>query len=353
MDQSLNVELLEQAVQQVLAHHDTLRLRFKQEDIGWLQFYAESEGTEIFRLLDLSEFSPIEQRKALEAMAAETQASLNLETGPLLRFVYFQMGSNQPARLLIVIHHLVIDGVSWRILLEDLTTAYEHLKEGKAPRLPAKTTSFQQWSRQLVEYACLSTVRQELPYWLNIAQIHTSPLPTDHSGGLEANIMASARTVDVTLSHEETEALLHIVPKAYHTQINDVLLTALVQAFAQSTGEHTLLLDLEGHGREPIFEEVNLSHTVGWFTTIFPVCLVLNDSSPGEALKAIKEQLRHIPIHGINYGVLRYMGGQEDIERLRVLPQAQVSFNYLGQFDQMVSETGLFKLSSEFCWANV
>ena len=347
MNQALDGELLEQAVQQVLTHHDALRLRFTPEGSGWLQWHEEGEKAVVFRQVDLSELSAAEQQVALEAIAAEAQASLHLEAGPLVRVVYFQMGLNQPGRLLIVIHHLVVDGVSWRILLEDLTTAYQQLRKGHMPHLPAKTTSFQQWAQRLTEYAQSADVRQELLYWLNIAIRPPLPLPVDSTNDRKANTMASAGTVDVSLSAEETEALLHSVPKVYHTQINDVLLTALVQAYAWWTGERTLLVDLEGHGREALYEDVNLSRTVGWFTTIFPVCLKLNDVSPGEALKAVKEQLRHIPNHGIGYGVLRYMGEQEDRERLNALPQAQVSFNYLGQFDQMISERALFKLARE------
>ncbi len=347
VNQVLDTALLEQALQHLLAHHDALRLRFHREERSWQQVHVEHEEAEVFRQIDLSSVSAAEQSVVLEAIADEAQASLHLATGPLLRCVYFEMGSKQAARLLIVIHHLVVDGVSWRILLEDLTTAYQQFRQGNALHLPAKTTSFQQWAQRLTKYAQSAGLRQEMPYWLNISRTSISTLPVDYTNGLEANTMASARTVEVSLSVEETHALLHLVPKAYHTQINDVLLTALVQAFATWTGESMLLVDLEGHGRESLDEDVNLVRTVGWFTSVFPVCLALHDSSPGEVLKAVKEQLRHIPNHGIGYGVLRYMGGQEDIERLKALPQAQVSFNYLGQFDSMVSETALFKLAGE------
>ncbi len=153
MNQALDGGLLEQAVQQVLTHHDALRLRFTPEGRGWLQWHEESERAAVFRQVDLSGLSAAEQQVALEAIAAEAQASLHLEAGPLVRVVYFQMGLNQPARLLIVIHHLVVDGVSWRILLEDLTTAYQQLRKGHMPHLPAKTTSFQQWAQRLTEYA--------------------------------------------------------------------------------------------------------------------------------------------------------------------------------------------------------
>ena len=153
----------------------------------------------------------------------------------------------------------------------------------------------------------------------------------------------------MSLSLEETENLLREVPKAYQTQINDVLLTALVQVFYRWTGNPTLLINLEGHGREPIFKDVDLLRTVGWFTTIFPVPLRLEGlSEPGEMLKSIKEQLRRIPSRGIGHGLLRYLQTDPEItSQLKSLPEAEISFNYLGQFDQIASSR--FKLTNEPC----
>jgi non-ribosomal peptide synthase protein (TIGR01720 family) len=155
--------------------------------------------------------------------------------------------------------------------------------------------------------------------------------------------------VSVSLSIEETQTLLQEVPAIYRTQIEDVLLTALVQAFAQWTGERRLLVSLEGRGREVIFPKVDLSRTVGWFTTLSPVLLDLEEAfHPGAALKVVKEQLRHIPNEGIGYGVLRYLSCDVAIaEKLRTLPQAEVLFNYLGQFEQALSESSLFAPSKE------
>jgi non-ribosomal peptide synthase protein (TIGR01720 family) len=143
--------------------------------------------------------------------------------------------------------------------------------------------------------------------------------------------------------------LLKEVPKAYQTQINDVLLTALAQALTQWTGTSIQLIDLEGHGREAILEDVDLLRTVGWFTAIFPVSLNLESTSnPGEMLKSIKEQLRRIPNRGIGYGLLRYLRKDtETLKKLQALPQAELNFNYLGQFDQMLSPTSPFKLTNE------
>jgi non-ribosomal peptide synthase protein (TIGR01720 family) len=207
-------------------------------------------------------------------------------------------------------------------------------------QLPPKTTSFKQWSEFLQEYAQSTELQQEQNYWLQTSRQSRSALPVDNPGG--ANAVALARTVSISLSVEDTRALLQEVPATYRTQINDVLLAALVQTFNQWTGEQSLLVDLEGHGREVIANNIDLSRTVGWFTSIFPVLLTLEENlEPGEALKAVKEQLRSIPNRGIGYGVLRYLSKDA---QLQTLPQAEVRFNYLGQFDQVLLESSLFKL---------
>ncbi|MEQ8755468.1 MAG: amino acid adenylation domain-containing protein [Coleofasciculus sp. G1-WW12-02] len=342
--QSIRPELLQQTVQHLMEHHDALRLRFTSTASGWQQVNAGLDGIESVPLseIDLSGIPAAEQESILETTASELQASLNLAEGLILRVALFHLGDNQSNRLLIVIHHLAVDGISWRILLEDLEQIYQQLSQGEAVQRPAKTYSFQQWSESLQDYARSEQLQQERNYWLTTSDY--SGLPIEYPKG--ANTVGSAETVSVALNVEETRALLQEVPLAYQTQINDVLLTALVQTFAEWTQEPFLLLDLEGHGREAIDKDIDVSRTVGWFTTIFPVLLTLEGiSQPGEALKAIKEQLRGIPNRGIGYGVLRYLSEDaEVIQKLSSLPQAEVRFNYLGQFDQILSESRLFEL---------
>jgi amino acid adenylation domain-containing protein/non-ribosomal peptide synthase protein (TIGR01720 family) len=336
--------LLEQALQHLQEHHDALRLRFIPIESSWQQVNADLDEVAKVPILciDLSALPATQQETTFEATATELQASLNLVEGLLMRVALFNLGDNQSKRLLFVIHHLVVDGVSWRILLEDLQQVYQQLSQGEPIELPPKTTSFKQWSEFLQEYA--QSVQLQQDYWLQASRQSISRLRVDYSGG--ANTMALARSVLVSLSIEETRALLQDVPGAYHTQINDVLLTALVQTLAEWTASCSLLVDLEGHGREAITDDINLSRTVGWFTTIFPVLLTLEGiSQPGEALKAIKEQLHSVPNRGIGYGVLRYLSEDSSVTmQLQNLPQAEVRFNYLGQFDQLLSQSPLFKL---------
>jgi amino acid adenylation domain-containing protein/non-ribosomal peptide synthase protein (TIGR01720 family) len=360
----INRQLLEQAIRHLWEHHDLLRARFVKTESGWqgeipVGAIRESPLLELpiynyphSRTSQLSELSEDRQKQEIEKIASQLQSSFNLSEGQLIKIVWFDLGKEKSSRLLIIAHHLIIDGVSWRILLEDLETAYGQLSQGETVKLPAKTTSYKDWAQQLQKYAQTNKVKEELDYWLSLRSplpplIRGEVLPLDFPEG--DNTVVSAATVSVTLTPEETQALLAEVPSAYQTQINDVLLTALAQTFQQWTGSNSLLIELEGHGREYILDNIDLSRTVGWFTTIFPVLLNLeSNSDPGAAIKTIKEQLRSIPQKGINYGVLCYLSNDELIrEKLEKVPQAEVRFNYLGQIDQITNNSSLFQPATE------
>jgi amino acid adenylation domain-containing protein/non-ribosomal peptide synthase protein (TIGR01720 family) len=346
--QALDFSLLEQVVQHLLVHHDALRLRFERSVFGWQQVNALPDEAISCLRIDLSALPEAEQGAAIQKATAELQVSLNLSEGPLVRVALFDLGTEKPGRLLLVVHHLVVDGVSWRILLADLQMVYQQLSLGEAIQLPPKTTSFKDWAERLTAYAQSEALTEELDYWLTEARSKVAPLPVDYQRDRDANTVASATNVTVSLSVEQTRALLQEIPRTYNTQINDVLLTALVLAFSQWTDARLLLIDMEGHGREEVVEGVDLSRTVGWFTTIFPLLLDLGEADNlGEALKSIKEQLRRIPSRGIGYGLLRYLRDTEIVNKLRSLPQSAVLFNYLGQFDQVLPQSSNFGLARE------
>jgi amino acid adenylation domain-containing protein/non-ribosomal peptide synthase protein (TIGR01720 family) len=341
----LDASLLQRLVQRLLAHHDALRLRFDRGKSSWYQFNATAEENEVFSVIDLSMIPASGRGVAMKGAAAELQSTLNLSDGPILRVALFDLGAELPNHLAIIVHHLAIDGVSWRVLLEDLQIGYQQLAQGEQIELAPKTTAFKRWAERLAEYAGSPDARQETTYWLTQSGVAIARLPIDHPHGL--NTEASAGTVSAWLSVEETAALLREVPAAYHTQINDILLTTLAQSFARWTGAGTLLVQVEGHGREEIGQDIDLSRTIGWFTTTFPVLLEVGECFEiGEALKRTKERLRRVPHRGIGYGLLRYLSEDPATSaELRSLPQPEVSFNYLGQFDQ--SFAGLFKLSDQ------
>lgn len=340
--QTVKPALLQKALAALLVQHDALRMRFVYGPDGWRQENAACGEDTPFEVIDLSSFSEEEQGQRLKQAEAEIQASLNLSDGPLLRMVLFTLGKRRPDRIVIAVHHLVVDSVSWRILLEDLQTAYQQLAQGQPIRLTPKTTSFKRYAEQLVTYADSEEIAREIPYWSEITRRSVTPLPLDNPDGLAQNTEGSARTISYALDEQETHLLLQKVPEAYHTQINDVLLTALVQTFEEWMGQPFLLLDMEGHGREDMPEQGDVSHTVGWFTSLFPVLLDIEQrQGPGDALRHVKEQLRHIPNHGFGYGVLRYLHSQDEL-RIRLQHQAQISFNYLGQFDSKHTTNTLF-----------
>jgi non-ribosomal peptide synthase protein (TIGR01720 family) len=337
----------EEVVKIWLQHHDALRLHFTLDNGEWHQYIADVEELRPLMVVDLSHLTVDEQKEAATQRAAEAQASLDIAEGPLMRMLLFDMGKERAQCVLIIVHHLAIDGVSWRILLEDLETAYWQVKRGHRIELPPKTSSFKTWAQRLVEYAQSEALQREQAYWLadNLAQAYA--LPLDFPCNRQANIIASARTISASLTREETKAFLEDVPVTYHTQINDILVTALAKTFKSWTGSSALLLDLEGHGREDLFEDIDISRTVGWFTSMFPVYISLAEtSSLEEEIQAVKEQLQAIPKHGIGYGILRYLSTDRAlIEEFRARPQVEVSFNYLGQFNQassvLVSESRL------------
>ncbi len=350
VQQPVRPTLLQQAVHALMMHHDALRLRAQRHADGWHLYHAAAPILrEVpFLYIDLSSLEPQERFSTLSNLCDEIQASLDLEHGPLLRSVLFHFGSQQPVRLLLVIHHLAVDIVSWHILLDDLHTAFQQLMQGQLVHLPARTTSFKHWAEQLVSFAQTQALRQQASFWLDQPWYKVRPLPLEKSQSLEVNYEGSAQTIWVALSEQETQALLIEVPKAYHTQINEVLLTALVLTFAHWTGSATLLVHLEGHGREDLFDRLDLSRTVGWFTAMAPVVLFLSDNQgPGEALKHIKELLRRIPQNGIGFGLLRFLSQELTIrEQLAALPLPEVSFNYGGR-SVSIGDEGLFAPATE------
>lgn len=338
--------VLEKAFQLLLVQHDALRFRYAKNHDGWEQTIVAPEHTIPIERIDLSALAEEEQSTELCVHVARLHASLNLENGTLMRVALFDRGPERNDYLLVIIHHLAVDGVSWRILLEDLYTLYQQLSRRQEPSLPAKTTSFKSWAEGLIEYAKSVELREELSYWCG--QTGERPrvrLPLDKTNG--TNTVASARTISVSLNAAETRELLQTLPVTYRTQINEVLLAALVRTVTAWTGAESLRIDLEGHGREEIFEGADVSRTVGWFTTIFPVVLDCQTSqTPVETLRSVKEQLRSVPNRGIGFGLLKYSPHDAASgDQLRALPQAEIRFNYLGQVDRVFVDSPMFAMA--------
>lgn len=337
--QPLDPAQLQAAIHSLIEHHDALRMRYRRQDGFWCQVNLAEESHEVFTVEALHDVTDDALSEVLQQRAEHWQATLDLHAGPLLRVIWFDLGPQRASRLLMVIHHLVVDGVSWRILLEDLHTAYGQLAAGETVLLPAKTTSFQHWSRRLREYADMSPATSH--YWHDLASTPITPLPVDKCAG--DNIETCTDEITFSLSNQQTEALLRKVPPVYRTRIDDVLLAALAQVVGHWSGLDSILIDLESHGRETLFADADLSRTVGWFTSLYPVRLTVEaKQDPRALLLAIKEQLRAIPNHGIDYGIERYLA-----QRGPGAMGAAISFNYLGQLDQALPQAALFEPANE------
>ncbi|WP_264312050.1 non-ribosomal peptide synthase/polyketide synthase [Pseudomonas putida] len=334
---TLQATQVDAALRALVEHHDALRLRFVQSEVTGQAEFAHAEPAQLLWVLHLPDVA------ALEQVANDAQRSLVLEQGPLLRAVLASLPDGSQ-RLLLVIHHLVVDGVSWRILLEDLQQAYRALAAFEPTNLPAKTSSFKAWAEHLQAYAQGAELQAELGYWQGQLQGASDALPCDHPQG--SNQQRHAASFTTRLDRETTRQLLQDAPAAYRTQINDLLLTALARVVGGWTQREDVLVRLEGHGREDLFNDVDLSRTVGWFTSMYPVKLS-PQADVASAIKAIKEQLRAVPSKGLGYGLLRYLGGAEASATLAALPQGEIVFNYLGQFDGSFDESGLFVPAQE------
>ncbi|MCP5054954.1 MAG: amino acid adenylation domain-containing protein, partial [bacterium] len=348
-------EIVRSVMEAIVRHHDALRMSYPaaegKSDIGMgiRQYNRAVEG-------DLFGFSVYDFRagtetgnknleKRIEKEAGLVQASIDLSTGPLVKTALFKtlQGGDH---LLLAIHHLVVDGVSWRILLEDFAAAYKQMMDGQSIRIPYKTTSFKEWSQTLSQYAENTDTQwfaKEMEYWQKLENNETTPLPVDRSGETgKASKLKNYENVTVSFTKKETETLLKNVNHAYNTEINDTLLTALGRAVSRWTGKNKVLINLEGHGRETLFDNVDITRTVGWFTSLFPVILTMNDNLSLD-IRQTKENLRNIPNKGIGYGILEYLTPKKGMILSGGL-NPEISFNYLGQFDRGIGK-GLFSLS--------
>ncbi|WP_345759415.1 amino acid adenylation domain-containing protein [Bacillus sp. PBIB1] len=328
---ALHKQPLKQALEHLVIHHDALRITVSSENESIRQINHGIQKDELYSLdiWDLSETDTWERE--IEDEVAALQQRMDIEKGPLLKAGWFKTRSGD--YLFITVHHLAVDGVSWRILLEDLSAAYTHAVKGQPVQLPPKTDSFKQYAVRLSEYAKSSKLMREEEYWRFIEEETAAGLPYEkpqHQTGADS----IRQTVSFTLTEEETSVLLQQVNRAYHTDTQDILLTAAALALRDWTGGGRLRIAMEGHGREHIMPELDISRTVGWFTSMYPVLIDLNTAGAelGTAVKTVKDTLGRIPDKGIGYGILKYMTPPEQ-KTIRFRQAPEISFNYLGQFN--------------------
>ncbi|EGO65800.1 non-ribosomal peptide synthetase [Acetonema longum] len=328
------------AVGKVLAklteHHDALRLVVSEEK-GRTGLFNRGLTGDLYSL-EVADLRCHEHyREIIAQKADEIQAGIDLCHGPLVKAGLFQTKDGD--HLLLVIHHLAVDGVSWRIILQDFADGYTQALRHEAIQLPDKTNSFREWSEKLAAYANSPQLLSEAEYWAELEAAEVKPLPKDRRIAQRSG--KDSGQVVMELTEAETETLLKQVNIAYNTEINDILLTALGLAISQWAGDGLVLIHLEGHGREGIIKDIDISRTVGWFTAQYPVMLDMRgDRDLAYRIKSVKESLRQIPHKGIGYGILKYLTSPGHKAALHFSLAPEISFNYLGQFDAEAADGG-------------
>ncbi|WP_342551890.1 non-ribosomal peptide synthase/polyketide synthase [Paenibacillus sp. FSL R7-0652] len=334
-------KLVQKSFEKILAHHDALRMKYSFER-GEYKQYNRGLDEGIGFTLQTEKINDRNIGSRIIELGKTLHKSIDLEHGPLVKLGLFKtvLGDH----LMIVIHHLVIDGVSWRILLEDFSTIYHQLKSNKEPVLPMKTDSYKEWSEKLNEYAKSNNLLSEIPYWAEIEKLsRLRPLSKDHTGS-ESSAPIN-EVISVMLSKEKTNTLLTRVSKAYNTEIDDILLTALALSIKSWTRQNRVCVELEGHGREKFNEDTNVSRTIGWFTSKYPIILDVQSEEIGQQIKTVKEMLRKVPNKGVGYEILKYLTPRERNVDLNFETLPEISFNYLGQFNGSNEDNGFIKLS--------
>ena len=330
----------------IYQRHDALRLTFSELDGTWSAAYQVLNEQLVAKSLAIIKL-PEHDFTELEAAANQVQTSLSIAQGPLFKITLFSNAKGEQ-RLLIVVHHLVVDGVSWRILLADLALLFQQTEQNKALHLPVKTVSLKEWADSLTLTSNKTT--EQTQYWQSLlvhGQASSIKYPFESRG-----THADEQHCAIQLDAEYTARLVNQAQQAYNTKITELLLSALSIALKDWSGDEKFIIDLERHGRETTLCEQDTSQTIGWFTSLFPFGLDVADCRVGEVIKKVKQNYRAIPDNGVGYGVLKYLLGESSQNSIDETPRLVV-FNYLGQFDQVFNESELFKPAKELAGASV
>ena len=319
---AVDPELLGAALRALADHHDSLRLRVDGDEA------AIADTTPTLRVVDLGGQGAQERESAVRRIVDEAADGHDITAGRMMLATLLRGATGDGDRLLLSVHHLAVDIVSWSILLADLNDAYAALEAGRPVELPPRTTSFRRWAGRLAAHVADGGLAAQVPFWLN--RMPAPQLPVDHPDG--ADTSADTRTVTVVLPRHLTATLTHDLPASGQTRSDEVVYAALAMAVTGWAGGNRAAFDVEGHGREPLFDDVDTSRTVGWFTSLYPVSLWLpGRREPDAMLRSVRDQLRAIPDRGIGYGMLRYLSPDPDVTAaLEELPPAQILVNYIG-----------------------
>ncbi|MBE6052207.1 MAG: amino acid adenylation domain-containing protein [Clostridium sp.] len=334
------LDLVKKVVNKIVEHHDALRMVYDIKGESVLQTnlaYKENMiDVEAINLRDLLNY-----KAEIEKECDKIQSNIDLNNGPLINVKLFNTIDGD--YIVFVIHHLVIDGISWRVLLEDFNEGYIAIQEGKEIKLQDKTDSYKEWVDNVYKYSESKKLKRELSYWKEIEDEKIDLIKKDMKA--DSNKILDSKLCSIKLSKEYTEKFIKDVNGIYNTKSNDILLTALLIALNKWTCLDKIRINLEGHGREMIYPDIDISRTIGWFTTTYPVVLSMEKGKDlSYMIRKTKETLRKTPNNGIGYGILRYISNFSDEENVSFKCNPEIGFNYLGEFDK-VATTKTFELS--------
>lgn len=334
----IDAAILEKCIQSLTAHHDALRMNYKIDQDNWLQYNEDTQKPH-YKIIFKDLRNETDELQALNDIGESLQSGIDISSGILFVVGHFRLSDGD--RLALIVHHLVIDGISWRILLEDLSELYTSYTSGKTISLPQKTDSYQSWTLAQKEYVIGDKMTLEQEYWEEISKIKFSVLPVQFEAS-EKEIQIDG-SVNFVLDKATTHKLQTQVHHVYNTEINDILLSSLALALKEVFGIEKSLIKMEGHGREDIIENIDISRTIGWFTSVYPLVLDIS-AADGDEVIFIKDAIRKIPNKGVGYGMLNYLKEKFTNEQI-----PKIQFNYLGDFGNSLteSEESVFEFSGD------
>ncbi len=328
---SLDIEKVKIAASKLLEHHDSLRINYNRKENNLYYNNNHLNDSNIVQYIDLTDCSSSSQDEKIKKFIKKAEVKFNIEKSLLFNITIFQLSHERQA-VLFTAHHLVVDGVSWRIILNDFITILKQINNDKKIELPMKTHSLKEWSQQLQNYS-KNNFEEEKAYWKDISN-KNFVYPIDFNK--EKDTVKTSSVLSADLSEDMTNILIKKVNEIYNIEINEVLIIALAITVSKTTNNEDIVIEVERHGRESINDYIDISRTVGWFTSIYPVYLKIEDTEIDSRIKSIKEQLRNIPNKGFNYSVIKYLN-----HNIKNSNNKHIRLNYLGDMDSIIRTNDL------------
>ncbi|KJS66547.1 MAG: hypothetical protein JL50_11465 [Peptococcaceae bacterium BICA1-7] len=337
--EEVNEENLEKALYMIIDHHDILRAHFKKGNSEYIQVIDGQNKSSILNIYNLIGLEKTEQKKVIQDVIAEKQDKFDISNAPILWAGCFKLDHNK-IDLIVAIHYLVADYLSFKIIFEDLLNAYYQLQQKKQVHLPEKTTSFKSWADLLVDYGEKNSFSDELSYW-DSGQMNITPLPTEGSASLSLHNELSQEYAMI-LNKDLSEKIISDITSKYPFKAHEIIITCVVEALTEYIGNNNVLIDFEGHGRHEFNYDIDLTRTVGRFTSIYPILFNLDVKchNPVERIYSIQKQINRVPNNGFNYGILRYLKNHKFIQNAS---EPEIAINYLGRIDGDIPANAIYQ----------